>query len=106
MSKLLLGDTTVANFGDAKLGQQGQNGFSDEIKFQIVTNGGVNPTVKFVDVASSGTGSSPMLSAGRDRTQDIIITMGPLASDKKGDPTQLIVSAQNLFLAQEVQVGR
>lgn len=49
---------------------------SIEIKFQIVSNGNVNPTWKLVRV-SANTGSSPLFGVGRTRIHDLIITMGP-----------------------------
>lgn len=49
---------------------------SIEIKFVVVTNGNVSPTWKLVRV-SANTGSNPLFSAGRTRTHDLIITIGP-----------------------------
>jgi hypothetical protein len=49
---------------------------SIEIKFVVVTNGNVTPTWKLVRV-SANTASSPLFAAGRTRTHDLIITLGP-----------------------------
>lgn len=49
---------------------------SHEVRFDIVTSGGVNPTWKLVQV-SANTGMSPLFNASRDRTQDLVITLGP-----------------------------
>jgi hypothetical protein len=49
---------------------------SIEIKFIIVTTGNVTPTWKLVNV-SANTGNAPFFSAGRTRTHDLIITIGP-----------------------------
>jgi hypothetical protein len=47
-----------------------------EIKFIIVTSGDVTPSWKLIRF-SANTGSSPFFSAGRTRTHDLIITIGP-----------------------------
>jgi hypothetical protein len=49
---------------------------SYEIKFVIVSNGSVTPTWKLVRL-SANTGPSPFYAAGRTRTHDLIITVGP-----------------------------
>jgi len=49
---------------------------SMEIKFVIVSSGNVSPTWKLVRV-SANTGNSPLFAAGRTRTHDLIITVGP-----------------------------
>ena len=46
-----------------------------EIKFIIVTSGNVTPTWKLLRVSANTTGS--LLSLGRIRTHDVIITIGP-----------------------------
>jgi len=80
-----------------------KNAISHQIKFQIVSNGSVNPSWKLVRF-SANTGSSPLFSAGRDRSQDLTITFGPtLAPTKKGErPRQLATPAQNTHLATEI----
>ncbi len=50
--------------------------FSYEIKFVVVTNGSVNPVWKLVNV-TAGTGSLPLVNAGRTRTHDLTLTFGP-----------------------------
>jgi hypothetical protein len=97
---LLLQNTQVANLKDSSLGQQGQNGISHEVKFEIVSNGNINPTWKLVNI-NANAATTPLLSAGRDRIQDLIITMGPLAQVKDGPP-QLIPSAEGLQLSREI----
>jgi hypothetical protein len=49
---------------------------SHEVRFDIVTSGSVNPTWKLV-LVSADTGSNPLFSASRDRTQDLTVTLGP-----------------------------
>jgi hypothetical protein len=72
--------------------------YSYEIKFVIISSGSVNPTWKLVNV-SSGTGSLPLVSAGRTRTHDLILTFGPsngtgLAAAFQTHFTNQIVSAR------------
>ena len=99
-SNLLLQQVQVGNYREAGLGQQGQNGISHEVKFEIVTNGNITPTWKLVSVTANS-GNSPLFGLGRDRTQDLIITMGPIAQ-QKGQPPQLATAAQNTQLAQQI----
>jgi hypothetical protein len=47
-----------------------------EIKFIVVSSANVNPTWKLVRVTANN-GNAPLLSAGRTRTHDLIITIGP-----------------------------
>ena len=49
---------------------------SDEIRFEIVSMGNINPTWKLIDI-SANMGSAPLYNASRDRTQDLTITLGP-----------------------------
>jgi hypothetical protein len=51
-----------------------------EVKFIIVSNGNITPTWKLVRV-SANTGNSPLFGAGRTRTHDLIITIGPSNQD-------------------------
>jgi hypothetical protein len=48
---------------------------SYEIKFVIVSSGNVTPTWKLVNISANA--SSTLFSAGRTRTHDLIITIGP-----------------------------
>jgi hypothetical protein len=48
---------------------------SYEVKFIIVSNGNVTPTWKLVNVSANTTGT--LFAAGRTRTHDLIITIGP-----------------------------
>jgi hypothetical protein len=90
---LFLQYTQVTNFEQNNLGPQGQNGVSHEVKFEIVTNGNVTPTWKFVNI--SNVPSNPFFATGRDRTQDLIITIGPMAKPPTGQPPQLSTAALN-----------
>jgi hypothetical protein len=51
---------------------------SHEIKFEIVSGGNLTPTWKLVRVSANQT--APFFNTTRDRTQDLIITMGPRAA--------------------------
>jgi hypothetical protein len=53
---------------------------SYEIKFVIVTSGNINPTWKLVKF-SANTGAAPFVVAGRTRTHDLVITIGPNDTD-------------------------
>jgi len=68
---------------------------SHEITFVILYGGNITPTWKLVRV-SANTGSLPLFSAQRTKTQDLIITMGP-----PQDGT-LSTAAQNTILAAQI----
>lgn len=50
--------------------------FSVDLKFRIETSGNVNPSWKLVRVTSNTSGL-PLFAAGRTRTHDVLITIGP-----------------------------
>jgi hypothetical protein len=52
---------------------------SHEIKFEIVSGGNLTPAWKLVRVSANQT--APFFNTTRDRTQDLIITMGPPAAE-------------------------
>jgi hypothetical protein len=92
--------TDTAKYGNEK------DVISQDIKFEIVSSANVTPTWKLVRV-SANTGNTPLFSATRDRTQDLLITLGPL--DKKatkagGGRVTLSTAAQNSHLAGEIGV--
>ncbi|MGE8127869.1 hypothetical protein ACQKQD_12910 [Methylobacterium sp. NPDC080182] len=74
-----------------------QGVIAHNIKFQIVSTGNYTPSWKLVEF-SANTSNSPFLSATRDRTQEIDITMGPLA--ESGGLKQ---KALNTILASELR---
>lgn len=53
------------------------NVIQHEVKFEIVSNGSATPSWKLVEFTANTSGT--FLSAGRDRTQDLTITFGPIA---------------------------
>lgn len=57
---------------------------SYDVKFIIVSSGSVTPTWKLVRITANTSGT--LFSAGRTRTHELIITIGP-TSGKAGDQT-------------------
>jgi hypothetical protein len=70
--------------------------YSYDVKFVIITNGGVNPVWKLVNI-TAGTGNLPLVNAGRTRTHELVLTFGP-GTDKPLDFAQ-----QTHFVGQIVQ---
>jgi hypothetical protein len=50
--------------------------YSYQVKFVVVTSGGVNPVLRLTSLAT-GVGNQPLLSGGRTRTHELILTFGP-----------------------------
>jgi len=69
-----------------------------EITFVILYSGNITPSWKLLRV-SANTGSQPLLGAQRSRTQDLIISMGPLAET---GPSQ---AQQNAALASQIGIA-
>ena len=80
-----------------------KNGFiTHDVKFEVVTGANATPSWKLVRVTANT--QSPFFTTSRDRTQDLLITLGPLQSEPpqpKGVPT-LATAAQNSHLAQQI----
>lgn len=86
------------------------NVIQHEVKFEIVSNGNVTPSWKLVTLTANTSGT--FLSAGRDRTQDLTITFGPLAqynivsskshSHMTAHNLELATPAENAHLAAEI----
>jgi hypothetical protein len=66
-----------------------QDVLSYHIKFQVISSGGVNPAWKLVRIAT-GNGGLPLVSAGRTRTHDLLLTFGP--TFKAGAPNLAMTS--------------
>jgi hypothetical protein len=92
---LLPYDISVLTYQNAS----GQNAISHEVKFEIVSNGNVTPTWKLVRLSANSSGT--LLAAGRDRTQDLTITFGPIQQSGKSPP-QLATPAENAHLATQI----
>jgi hypothetical protein len=58
-----------------------QNVIQHDVKFQIVTNGSVTPTWKLVNFTANTSGQ--FFALDRDRTQDLLMTFGPLKLAKR-----------------------
>jgi hypothetical protein len=88
--------------GIADLPGSGQkNVLSQEISFQAVLSGSLTPTV-LLTRASVNTGGS-FLSGSRDRTQDLLITFGPL--DKAAGGKSLIAIAEQSHFTSQINSG-
>jgi hypothetical protein len=79
-----------------------KDAITHQIKYTIVSNGGVTPTWTLVR-ANAGSSSSalPLFGANRERTQDLTITLGPVVTGI-GSPPALATAAQNSHLASEI----
>jgi hypothetical protein len=71
-----------------------QGAISHEVKFEIVSGANITPTWKLVRVSANQT--APFFNATRDRTQDLIITIGPT------DNGQLKITGQQSAFAAEL----
>jgi hypothetical protein len=83
------------------------NGITHDVKFVIVTDGNVSPNWKLVRVSANTFPNNPLFDASRTRTQEAIITVGPLSEGGgggKGKPAArtLAVNAQDSHLAAEI----
>jgi hypothetical protein len=70
-----------------------------DVKFLIVSAGGISPTWKLVDFAN---GANPLVAAQRDRAQQLLVTMGPPNSQ---DPDALGPAAQASALASQINAA-
>jgi hypothetical protein len=87
---LLPYDVGIINYNN---NSTAQNAITHDIKFEIVSDGNINPQWKLVNISAN---TSPNLVAvGRDRTQELIITFGPTQNG------QLAPAAANSHLATE-----
>jgi hypothetical protein len=77
-------------------GKNAQEVLTYDVKFEIISSGNVNPAWKLTPV-STATGSLPLFSAKRDRTHEMLLTLGPLSSDKSQPST---LSANDALAAQ------
>jgi hypothetical protein len=69
---LLPYDVSIINYAN---NSTAQNAITHDVKFEIVSSGNINPQWKLVKVSANT--SPTLLAAGRDRTQELIITFGP-----------------------------
>lgn len=91
----------VTNFAQSILAEakaSKKDVISHEITFVILYGGNITPTWKLVRV-SANTGSAPLFSAQRTKTQDLIITLGPQQAGT------LSPAAQNTILASQIGIA-
>jgi hypothetical protein len=74
-----------------------QNVLSHEVSFEVVSTGGITPAWKLVEANINQYGT--FLQATRDRTHDLLITMGP------GDSSGLKGAAKDSHLAQTIGIA-
>jgi hypothetical protein len=70
-----------------------QNALSHEVRFEVISTGSINPAWKLIKATIDQSGV--LFSGARDRTHDLIITLGPI------DPTltdTLAPTAQGTFI--------
>jgi hypothetical protein len=97
---LTASDTGEIDFArDATSGPFGQNVISHEVKFEVVSTGSLTPSWKLTRVLVNSTGT--FVSISRDRTHDLIITLGP-TNDAGTGPSQ---TAANAALASDIGVS-
>ena len=88
LNEWLVDAATVAHTGGSDFGAAAaafKDGvLSHEVKFDVVTVGGITPSWKLVTGTINPTGT--FLAASRDRSHDLIITFGPTAEPPKSGP--------------------
>jgi len=79
-----------------------KDAITHQIKYTIVSNGGVTPTWTLVRITGGSSSSAlPLFGANRERAQDLTITLGPVIKGI-GSPPVLATAAQNSHLASEI----
>jgi hypothetical protein len=76
---------------------------SHEVQFIIVAGANATPTWKLVAVTANPNG--PLLGATRTRTDDVLITMGPLGELNKNGRPVASVAVENSHLASQIVSG-
>jgi hypothetical protein len=100
IADLLLGRSGPTTLGTAHTPGSGQkNVLSHEISFQVVTGGSAIPMLKLVRATVDQSGT--FLGMSRDRTHDLLITFGPLASGGKS----LIAIAEQSHFGSQITSG-
>lgn len=84
---------------------------SHEVKFEIVSSGNASAMWKLEPI-SANTGSSPLFAASRDRTQDLILTLGPQsngnlkpAGQNSANAAEIAAAIRNAFTGLSVTVA-
>jgi len=78
-----------------------KNTISHEAKFEIITSGNITPTWKLVHATINP--NSPLFSASRDRTHDLLITFGP--NDPATKSLGVGTPAANTNLASQIGIS-
>jgi len=96
-AQLLLEGTNEIDQPTSTKGPFQQNVLTHDIKFEVVTTGGVNPAWKLTlwSINQDGT----LLSATRDRTHELLVVLGP------GDNAGLKGAAASSFLASDIALS-
>jgi hypothetical protein len=98
--------TNTINFTNTALAVP-QNVLQHEVKFQIVTSGTLNPSWMLTRLTVNA--GSTLFSAGRTRTNDLIITFGPAApavvAAAKGGGSRVRVAAEPIRQAADLHLS-
>jgi hypothetical protein len=76
-----------------------QNVLSHEVRFEIIASGNATPAFKLTNFTVNQTGS--FLTGSRDKTHDLLITLGPTDTGSDGQPKPS-EQAANVHLAQQI----
>ncbi|MBY3537586.1 hypothetical protein HFN68_32600 [Rhizobium laguerreae] len=79
-------------------GAFGQNVLSHEVKFEVITSGGLTPAWTLSRISINPDGR--LLNASRNRVSDLIVTFGPL--DPKQNNKGLTAEAENVHFVQQL----
>ncbi|APX88153.1 hypothetical protein BV511_14865 [Methylorubrum extorquens] len=96
-SMVMLNAVGDIGFPESSAGVFGQKILQHEIKFQVVTSGSLTPAFTLTRALINQSGN--FLSAGRDRTHDLLITVGPIDPSQ---PRTLIRPASDQHLARQI----
>jgi hypothetical protein len=99
LEDLLFGSQISADTGQANVGEKGgKNVIQHEVKFLVASSGSITPAWKLSRIWSVDK-TGVFMSALRNRTQDLIITLGQL------DPTGTALGGPAASLALSAQIG-
>jgi hypothetical protein len=96
---LLASDNGLMHFSDDSKGPLGTNVISHEVKFEVVASADVTPgwVLKYVRINPA----APLLAVQRDKTHDLVITLGPTDASGKAPSA----AAANSALASDIGVA-
>ncbi|RUW51084.1 hypothetical protein EOA32_17210 [Mesorhizobium sp. M1A.F.Ca.ET.072.01.1.1] len=99
--QLSVSATRVGAYPDSEKGIFKQNVLQHQVKFEVLTAVGATPTVTLVRASFNDGGTT--FDTRRDRTSDLLITMGPLDPAQKNP--SLAPEAENAHLAQQIKTA-